>query len=134
MQFQVRPDSPVPIFEQIITQLTYAIAAGELPIGEVVPSVRVLAQRLIVNPNTVAKAFSELERLGVLESRRGRGMAVTEEGPTFARAQRKQIVRERLRDALREASDAQFSPDEVHQFIDEEWSRLNGKPRGSSHE
>lgn len=129
MEFHVRPESPVPIFEQIITRLTYAIAAGELPVGEVVPSVRVLARQLIVNPNTVTKAFAELERLGMLESRRGLGMAVTSEAPKLAAAQRKQIVRRHLHDALCEALHAQFTPDEIHQFIDEEWGRLNGQPR-----
>jgi GntR family transcriptional regulator len=121
MSLRVRPDSPVPIYEQIVDQLTYAIAAGDLPAGATVPSVRELATKLIVNPNTVGRAFQELERIGVLESRRGVGMAVTADGPKQCRDRRKATVRGRLRDALREAAAAGFSLDDVHKTIDADW-------------
>ena len=135
MASRVRPDSPVPIYEQIVTQLIYSVANGDPPPGELVPSVRELAQRLLVHPNTVAKAFQELERAGVIETRRGRGMAVTEGGPELARQRRKEVVRARVRDALGEAADAKLTSEEVHQLVSEEWAALAGETaRRSSHD
>lgn len=127
MRLNVRPDSPVPIYEQIVAQVVFAVAAGDLPVGELVPSVRDLSQQLIVNANTVARAFLELERMGVLESRRGVGMAVTPDGPKRSRERRKEIVRGRVRDALREAAAAGLTDDDVHSLVDDEWPLLVGR-------
>src|SRR3954453_5951156 len=88
MLLAVRPDSPVPIYEQIAAQVVFGVAAGDPPPGELVPSVRDLAQRLLVNPNTVARAYQDLERMGVLEGRRGRGMEATAEAPALGGAGR----------------------------------------------
>jgi GntR family transcriptional regulator len=127
MRLNVRPDSPVPIYEQIVAQVVFAVAAGDLPVGELIPSVRDLSQQLIVNANTVARAFMELERMGVLESRRGVGMAVTAEGPKRSRDRRKEIVRGRVRDALREAASAGLTDGDVHSLVDDEWPQLVGR-------
>jgi DNA-binding transcriptional regulator YhcF (GntR family) len=101
MFIQVRPDSPVPIYEQIAAQVIFGVAGGDPPPGDLVPSVRDLAQQLLVNPNTVARAYQDLERMGVLESRRGRGMQVTDGAPDLCDARRREMVRDRIRDALR---------------------------------
>src|SRR5947208_13064577 len=93
MMFRVRPDSPIPIYEQIVAQVTFGIASGALEVGDLIPSVRELAQRLLVHPNTVARAFQELERRGVVEARRGRGMEVTSQAPAACRAERRELVR-----------------------------------------
>ena len=77
----IQPDSPVPIYEQIVTQVTFTIASGALEPGAMIPSVRDLAGRLLVHPNTVARAFQELERRGAVAAKRGRGMEVTAEAP-----------------------------------------------------
>jgi GntR family transcriptional regulator len=127
MRLRLRPDSPVPIYEQIVAQVVFAVAAGDLPAGELVPSVRDLAGQLLVNPNTVARAVQELERLGVLESRRGLGMAVTADGPKRCRDRRREIVRDRVRDALREAASAGLGADDVHRIVDDEWPHLAGR-------
>ena len=68
MTIRVRPDSPDPIYEQIAGQVVFAVAGGDLAPGDLVPSVRDLAVQLTVNPNTVTRAFQELERLGVIEA------------------------------------------------------------------
>ena len=85
------------------------------------------AQRLLVHPNTVARAFQELERSGVVTARRGRGMEVTPEAPAACRAQRQEIVRGRIRAALREAASSALSPEQVRKIVDEELTRVNGK-------
>ena len=129
MLLSVRPDSPVPIYEQIAARVVFGVAAGDPPPGELVPSVRELAQTLMVNPNTVARAYQDLERLGVLESKRGRGMEVTAAAPALCDARRRAIVRDRVRDALREAVASGLTPDDVRAMVDDEWARLNGRGR-----
>lgn len=127
MRLRLRPESDVPIYEQIVKEVVFAVAAGDVPPGELIPSVRDLAQQLLVNPNTVARAFQELERAGVVEARRGLGMAVTPDAPKLCRTRRQGVVRERLHDALREAAAAGLSPAEVHELVDAEWPGASGK-------
>ncbi|MBX5436844.1 MAG: GntR family transcriptional regulator [Alicyclobacillaceae bacterium] len=74
-----RLDLSQPLYEQILEQMRAAIARGELPLGEKIPSVREMAQALRVNPNTVSHAYQELERDGLTETRRGQGTFVTAE-------------------------------------------------------
>ena len=69
MQIQIEAASRVPIFAQIVRQVRYLIAAGRLRPGEELPAIRNLADRLVINPNTVARAYRELEAAGVLETR-----------------------------------------------------------------
>src|SRR5947209_20406345 len=104
MFFSIQPDGPVPIYEQIVAQVIYGVAAGTLEAGLLIPSVRELAEQLVVHPNTVARAFQELERAGVVTPRRGRGMEVTADAPKLCRNLRKELVRERIRQAVREAA------------------------------
>lgn len=127
MTIRVRPDSPVPIYEQITAQVVFAVAAGDLSPGDRVPSVRDLAADLVVNPNTVVRAFQELERGGVLVARRGLGMEVSPDGPKLCRDRRKGLVLVRLREALREAASAGLSADEVCKMVADEWPRLHGR-------
>ena len=126
---QPKPKSPIPIHEQIVNQVIFGIASGALEVGELIPSVRDLAQQILVNPNTVAKAYQELERRGVLTARRGKGMEVTAEAPELCRARRQEIVRGRIREALREAVGSALPPEEVRRLVDEELTRVNGKRR-----
>jgi DNA-binding transcriptional regulator YhcF (GntR family) len=129
MLIQVRPDSPVPIYEQIAAQVIFGVAGGDPPPGDLVPSVRDLAQQLLVNPNTVARAYQDLERMGVLESRRGRGMKVTDGAPDLCAARRREIVRDRIRDALRAAAAGGLAAADVISLVEEEWGRVNGRAR-----
>src|SRR5437660_6698597 len=117
MILDIQPDSPVPIYEQIVARLTFGIASRALEPGTLIPSVRELAQRLLVHPNTVARAFQELERQGVVASRRGRGMEVTPEALTACRNLRQEIIRSRIREALREAVSSALPPEEVRQLV-----------------
>lgn len=129
MLLSVRPDSPVPIYEQIAAQVVFGVAAGDPPPGDLVPSVRDLAQRLLVNPNTVARAYQDLERLGVLESKRGRGMEVTARAPALCDARRREIIRERVREAVREAAGSGLTADELMGLVEEEWAKRIGRAR-----
>src|SRR5262245_11989220 len=97
MFFDIEPKNGIPPYEQIVSQVTFAVASGALEAGATIDSVRELAKRFLVNPNTVARAFQELERRGILEARRGVGMAVTRDAPDVCRRQREEIIRERIR-------------------------------------
>jgi GntR family transcriptional regulator len=129
MLFDLQPDSSVPIYEQIVTQITFAVASGALEAGRRIPSVRELAGQLVINPNTVARAFQELERRGVVAARRGLGMEVTADGPDLCRRRRQEIVRGRVREALREAASSALTPEEIRTLVDEELARVNGQRR-----
>jgi len=129
MIFRVQRDSTVPIYEQIEAQVIFGIASGSLEPGVLTPSVRDLAQRLLVHPNTVARAFGELERTGIVAARPGKGMEVTPEAPATCRARRREIVRGRINDALREAASSALTEDEIRKFVDEELARINGQRR-----
>jgi GntR family transcriptional regulator len=130
MIFSIEPDGGAPIYEQIVAQVIYGVAAGMLEVGTFIPSVRELAERLLVNPNTVARAFQELERVGVVTPKRGRGMEVTEEAPATCKAKRRELVRARIREALREAAASVLSPEEIRQLVEEELAVVNGKRQG----
>jgi GntR family transcriptional regulator len=130
MLFSIQPDGLVPIYEQIVAQVIYGVAAGTLEVGTFIPSVRELAEQLLVHPNTVARAFQELERAGVVTPRRGRGMEVTEQAPAACRVKRKERVRDRIRQALKEAAASVLSPEEIRRIVEEELAAVNG-PRSS---
>jgi GntR family transcriptional regulator len=132
MLFDVRPleEYRIPIYEQIVNQVIFGVAAGTLEVGALIPSVRDLARSLLVHPNTVARAFQELEKKGVLETRRGRGMEVAAEAPALCREERQKIVRGRIREVLREAASSALPAEDVRRLVDEELSRVNGKSRG----
>jgi GntR family transcriptional regulator len=126
MLISLQPDGPVPIYEQIVSGVIYAVAAGSLEVGEFIPSVRELAEQLLVHPNTVARAFQELERAGVVTPRRGRGMEVVADALSVCRAKRKELVRGRIRNALHEAAASVLSPEEIRRIVEEEMASVNG--------
>jgi GntR family transcriptional regulator len=132
MLFDVRENSNVPIYEQIVSQVIFGVASGAVASGELIPSVRDLADRLTVHPNTVARAFQELEREGVLAAKRGRGMEVTADAPALCRERRRAIVQGRIREALREAVSSALDPETIRKLVDEELHRANGYMRKHS--
>ena len=129
MIFTIHPDGAVPIYEQIVAQVIYGVAAGTLEVGTFIPSVRELAEQLLVHPNTVARAYVELERAGVVTPRRGRGMEVTPEAPDACKARRKELVRGHIRQALREAVASVLAPEEIRKLVEEELAAVNGSKR-----
>jgi GntR family transcriptional regulator len=129
MWFDIDPKSQIPIFEQIVSQVIFNIASGGLAVGDLIPSVRDLGPRLTVHPNTVAKAYQELERLGVVAVRRGRGMEVTADAPKICQFQRRDRIGKRIRAALREAMSSGLSAEEIHRLVEDEIGRGNNKRR-----
>src|SRR5437868_15150437 len=94
--FQLNPSSGVPIYRQIQDQIRYGIASGRLSPGEQLPTVRALAVELGVNPNTVIKAYSELERAGILTTEQGSGTFIAPQPPTAIPSNERQAKVEEL--------------------------------------
>src|SRR3954454_19523013 len=82
--FSLSPSHPMPLYAQLTRAITFAIATGRLRVGERLPTVRQLAVELRINANTVAKVYAELERAGVVETRRGVGTFIREAGDRTA--------------------------------------------------
>ena len=80
MLFRTNPSSGVPIYLQLMEQVKHQIETGALRPGEQLPGIRPLAEELVINPNTVAKAYRELEHEGVIELRHGAGAFVSQNG------------------------------------------------------
>jgi len=127
MFFRIDPSNGIPIYDQIVRQVKFAAANQTLEPGDLVPSVRELAKSLAVNPNTVARAYRELQTDGVLATIRGTGLEVTSAAPKRCRGDRLKLIRERLRSVLTEASQSQLESSEIRSLIDEELARLEKK-------
>ena len=101
MLIRVDPSSDLPLYEQLIRQVTFLVAQRAYREHELVPSVREVSKSLAVNPNTVVRAYRPaFERDGILVVRRGTGMAVAESGCQRAAAEREKIVSQRIQDTL----------------------------------
>ncbi len=103
MIIHLDPSNGVPIFLQIVQQVKYKIATGALMPGDQLPSVRQLANDLRVNPNTIAKSYTELERSGVIVTKRGAGCFVADKSVIIEKHERLKIVENQLNRAFTEA-------------------------------
>jgi GntR family transcriptional regulator len=113
MEFQIDPNSRLPIYRQLGNQIREAAARGKLQPGERLPSVRELSRTLVVNPNTVARVYTELEREGVLITRAGMGVFTAQPGSELSRKVRKERLQEAVDRFLTEAVHLGFSAEEV---------------------
>ncbi len=98
--FAVDPSRGEPLFQQLVDAVKRAVATGAMKAGDRLPSVRELAQDLVINPNTIAKAFRELESEGVTVSRKGTGTFVAERRPTLSKEERRRRLLEALEGSL----------------------------------
>ena len=117
MQLRISADDGLPIYLQIVNQVKYLIASGRLAAGEEIPAIRVLAQQLLVNPNTIARAYLELEREGVVAKRHGAGTFISETASPLARRERVKILQERIDSLLVEARHLNVSFDELTSLL-----------------
>ena len=117
MILRVNNKADTPVFQQIVQEVKAAIARGACREGDMLPSVRQLAATLLVNPNTVAKAYRDLEREGVVDSRRGHGVFVAAGAEAHCRADRRQAVLEKLADALADARSAGMTTSQIRAAV-----------------
>lgn len=117
MEFSIDPSSRLPIWQQLAHQIREAIARGKLVPGDRLPSVRELSRIVVVNPNTIAKVYTELEREGFLNTRPGRGAFVAEPVVDQSRKVRKARLKETLDHFLTEAVHLGFSAEDVVEVV-----------------
>jgi GntR family transcriptional regulator len=117
MHLRVNPTDGVPIYLQVVNQVKYLVAAGRLAPGEELPPIRTLAERLTINPNTVARAYRELEIAGVVVKRGTTGTFVSDAGSPLARKERVRILTERIDALLAEARQLGFSSTELFDLV-----------------
>lgn len=119
--------SGIPIYVQIVDQVRHAVGTGVLRAGERLPTVRRLAGDLAIAPNTIVKAYNELQRMGLVESRPGVGTMIAAGVEEVAREQRVEEVFGRLRALVRDAAALGISEDELWAGLDSEYERI---PKG----
>ncbi len=116
----IDPRSGVPIYLQLIEQIKRSVALGILQAGEQLPTVKQLALDLTVNPNTVAKAYRDLEREGVIETAPGRGSFVRADGSEeSSRAAADDVARDAIERAVREAKSVGLRRSEVRDLLEQ---------------
>jgi GntR family transcriptional regulator len=122
VQLKLAPASPIPMYLQIVEQVRRAVASGSLQADDEMPSVRALASEHLINPNTVARAYLELEREGLLSKRRGAGTYVAHDAAGLRDAQRTRIVTGLIDKAVAAARDFGWAPEQTRKAFEE---RLN---------
>lgn len=124
MQIHITTSDGVPIYMQVVHQIKYLVAAGRLKSGEELPPIRTLAEKLVVNPNTIARAYRELEMAGIVEKRRTSGTYVTDQRSPLARRERTKILTDRMDQLLAEAVQMDVSLEDVTKLMQQRFSLL----------
>ena len=125
MQIHITATDGVPIYLQVVNQIKYLVAAGRLIAGEELPPIRTLAEKLMVNPNTIARAYRELETAGIVEKRRTAGTYITDQGSPLARRERRKILTDRVDQLLAEAVQMDIDVDEVIKIVQQRFTVIN---------
>jgi GntR family transcriptional regulator len=121
------PASGVPIYLQVIEQVKHAIATGAVRPGEQLPGIRPLAEDLVINPNTVAKAYRELEHEGVIELRQGAGAFVSGNGPSKQDAEKLRAAQAAVAATVERLRDRGVADDDIRRLFE---AQLAGVPKG----
>ena len=120
MDITINLTDGVPIYRQIVNQVKYLVASGLLQPGEELPPIRTLALQLKVTPNTIVKAYGELETSGVIQKRQGSGTFVSEGRPQpVALRERRRVIEKRIDTLLAEAHQLNFTDDDILRMVRE---------------
>jgi len=119
LQISINQSEGTPLYLQIVRQLKYLIATGRLVPRDELPPVRVLAQQLVINPNTVVRAYRELEAAGLIYTRRGSGTYVSDRPVPYSDGERRRILSERLDTVVVESRNLGYSLNEVVNLLRE---------------
>lgn len=117
MQIHVSDSDGTPFYQQVVTQIKFLVASGRLDEGEQLPPVRKLAEQLLINPNTVARAYRELEAEGVVASKRGSGVFVSNAGSPLSRKEKTRILGDRIDALLAESQQLGFDLESVVKLV-----------------
>ena len=137
LNLAINTGSASPIYKQITDQVRLAVATGRLAVGDQLPSVRALAEELVVNPNTVARAYTDLAREGLIESRAGRGVFLTRKRKMFTREEGRRRLEPLLEGLIGEAMVMDFTRDELREAFEKKLNQCQwnfAKGGGRDHE
>jgi len=123
------PSSGVPIYLQLMEQVKHAIETGAVRPGEQLPGIRPLAEELVINPNTVAKAYRELEHEGVIELRQGAGAFVSDNAPTRRDADRLRAAQATVATAIDKLRARGVTDDEIRRLVEAELAGMQRSKR-----
>jgi GntR family transcriptional regulator len=127
MTLRLNPASGIPVYVQLVEQVKHAIETGAIQAGEQLPSVRKMAEDLLINPNTVARAYQDLEREGIIELKHGAGAFVRDS--LVARASLMQKAQNVLHSAVERLASFDLSEEEIRRLVENELaSRRDAKP------
>lgn len=130
MDIRVNTKDGIPIYSQIVSQIKYLVASGRLAEGEQLPPVRKLAETLMVNPNTVARAYRELELEKIISTRRGSGVYVDATSSPLARKEKIRLLQEKIDALLAEANMLQVDDTTLNQLIEKRRQLLRSNSGG----
>jgi GntR family transcriptional regulator len=135
MTFLLRPNpsSGVPIYLQLMEQVKHAIETGALRTGEQLPGIRPLAEELVINPNTVAKAYRELEHEGVIELRHGAGAFVSGKAGAKKDTDRLRAAQGVVAAAVEGLRARGVTDEEIRRLFEAELAGLAGAPKSGGH-
>ena len=125
--WRVEPSDSKPLFSQIVDSVKRAVATGRLGSGDRLPSVRELAKELVINPNTIAKAYQVLEAEGVTLSRRGAGTFVAERRVVLKAEERRRRLAMALESALADAVHLGLTPDKMRKVFEATLKKFAGR-------
>jgi len=120
VNFRVNPTATQPLYLQLTQQVRHAVETGVLQPGDMLPGIRTLAEQLVVSPNTVVKAYSDLENEGVIEMRQGSGAFVAGRRPTKGKSDRVRQAQDRVRALVERLEEDGFSEDEIQRLFEAE--------------
>lgn len=131
MQIHIAANNGVPIYQQIVNQVKYLVASGRLKVGAELPPIRALAEQLIINPNTVARAYRELESSGVVEKRSTAGTFVSDCKSPLARSERIKILSQKLDALLVESQQLNVSIEDLIKLALQRHAALQSESRSN---
>ena len=137
LQFQITVGSATPIYRQIVDLVRHGVADGSLKTGEQLPSVRGLAEQLVINPNTVAKAYADLVHDGVIESQQGRGYFVADRRQVYSDDERRRRLDQALDAFISETLVLDFTTDQIKEALGAKLNRIRkdaGPKRGDTND
>ena len=124
MRFVIQPASSEPIYAQVVRQVREGVATGRLRAGDRLPSVRDLARDLVINPNTIAAAYRDLERAGLIHTHRGRGTFIAEPPEAGPARERRRLLQKHVDALLTEAAHLGLTEEEIMEQVRESLKRF----------
>lgn len=132
LRFKITTGSNIPIYRQLADQVRMAVAGGSLNTGDQLPSVRALAEQLVINPNTVARSYADLVQEGVLESQAGKGLFVAARQQKFSHEERLRRLHLALDGLLGEVLFLDFTTNEILDALKQKLTELDARSRENS--